>query len=156
MWVGNIKAALQVLGSSDSNMPLEQFPNHFDDATHHELDRAVDKAASNWPSGLLLSPLQYCALLTRIVKYSKGDLDPKYIDVDDAGALINTYGELQDMLSSAWEQRAYREIRNLGACPPSMSITYQHLVHRSASHSQSTETRPGTISRDTHNIYARS
>ena len=107
-------------------MPLEQLPDRFDDATHHELDRAVDDAASQTLFGPLISPLEYRALLTYIVLHSKGDLDPKYNVLPAAGALINTYGELHDMLSSAWEQRSYRKIRNLGARPPpkSIMITY--------------------------------
>ena len=98
------------------NMPLETLPDRFDDATHQELDRAVNEAASDALSGPLISPIQYYYLLNHIVGHSKDDLDPKYLMIKEAKSLIVNCEELQDMLSSAWERRSYREIRNLGGC----------------------------------------
>jgi len=124
--VDDIKAALQpVIWYNNNNMPLDSLPDRFDAVTHDELDRAVDKAASKALSGSLVLPIHYFALLHYIVKHSKGDLDPKYMVLEEAEALIDTYGEVQDMLVSAWERRSYREIRNLGAC---LTIRTRYLL----------------------------
>jgi len=108
-------------------MPLESLPDRFDATTHDERDRAVDKAGSKTLSGSLILPIQYIVLLNYIAWHSKGDLDPKCIALEEAEALIDTYGELKDMLASAWQRRSYREIRNLGAClelVPRLGSTY--------------------------------
>ena len=97
--------------------PLKTLPDRFDAATHHELDRAVDQAVeddlgdvSDLGSGLW----QYRTLLHGIIENSNGDLDTKYVSLQHAKKLINTHGELREMLHSAWKHKSYREIRNLG------------------------------------------
>lgn len=102
-------------------MSLETVPDFFDDTAHQELDRMVNKAAE---SDALVMPNLGFLLLYHIVVHSNGDLDPKYLDNKQARLLINRYGALQDMLSSAWARKSYREIRNLGPCPPSPSNIY--------------------------------
>ena len=109
-------------------MPLETLPDRFDDATHQELDRAVNKAASDALSGPLILPIQYYYLFNLIVGHSKDDLDPKYLLNSEAKSLIDNCEELQGMLSSAWERRSYREIRNLGGCLPFILIIHLSAI----------------------------
>ena len=101
--------------------PLKTLPDRFDAATHHELDRAVDRAVgddlgdvSDLGSGLGPYRTLLRTLLHGIVENSNGDLDTKYLGLQHAKHVINTHGELREMLDSAWKNKAYREIRNLG------------------------------------------
>ena len=98
--------------------PLKTLPDRFDVSTHHELDRAVYIEAVEGVLGdvsdLSTNPIYYGALLNAIVENSNGDLDTKYLNMRQANKLVNTYGELRDMLDSAWTNKSYREIRNLG------------------------------------------
>ena len=117
--VGDIKTALQAIWCQCNlnNMPLESLPDRLDDATHDELDKAVEQAVEDdlADGSDLGSSLQYVALLNAIVAHSKG-MDRKYLDMKEAKKLIKTHGELGAMLDSAWKRKSYREIRNLGAC----------------------------------------
>ena len=99
-------------------MPLESLPDHFDDATHDDLDKAVEQAVEDDLAGGsdLSSNLQYRILLNAIVARSKDSLDRKYLDMEEAKTLIKTHGELRAMLAAAWKRKSFREIRNLGVC----------------------------------------
>ena len=112
--------------------PLKTLPDRFDAATHHELDRAVDQAVEEdlGSASVLSSNLQYYALLYAIIGRSNGDLDSKYLDLKQAKKLINTHGELREMLDSAWKNKSYREIRNLGTCLWSLSNISWRIVHK--------------------------
>jgi len=106
-------------------MPLETVPDLFDDATHHELDRAVEKDVEDdlGDESDLSSDWQYVAVLNAIVAYGK-DMDKKYLVMKEAKNLIKTTEELRPMLASAWRRKSYREIRNLGWCLPFVPIIY--------------------------------
>ena len=106
-------------------MPLESLPDRFGDATHEELDKAVNKAAlagwSNLPNPFVVPSFEQ-NLISYIVRHSKGELDPRYRLLEENETLIEAHQELRDMLVSAWERRSYREIRNLGTYPFPLSI----------------------------------
>jgi len=99
-------------------MPLESVPDLFDDATHNELDRAVEKAIEDDLADVsdLCANWQYVTVINAIIEYSNGTLDKKHTGLEPPKNLIKTHEELRAMLSSAWRRKSYREIRNLGAC----------------------------------------
>ena len=104
-------------------MPLESLPDRFGEATHDELDKAVNKAAQAWnnlPNPFIL-PFEH-TLLSYIVRHSKGYLDPKYRLLEENETLIEANAELRDMLVSAWESKSYCKVRNLGAYTFPLSI----------------------------------
>jgi len=110
-------------------MPLETVPDLFDDATHNELDRAVEKAVKvhlGDVSDLSIS-LQYVAVLNAIVARGK-DMDRKYLDMEEARNLINSKEELGPILASAWRRKSFREIRNLGSCLRFVPVIYSLTV----------------------------
>ena len=116
-------------------MPLESVPDLFDDVTHNELDRAVEKAVEDDLGDVsdLSSNLQCRILLNAIVARGK-DMERKYLDMEEAKHLIKTKEELPPMLVSAWRRKSFREIRNLGAClrfmPVIYSLTSCYLIHQ--------------------------
>ncbi|KAI9464849.1 hypothetical protein HD554DRAFT_2315779 [Boletus coccyginus] len=96
-------------------MPLETVPDLFDDATHSELDRVVEKyvevdlgnvsdLSANW---------QYANVLNAIVTHGKDSMDSKFLVMNEVNNLVRTQEELRLMLASAWRRKSYREIRNL-------------------------------------------
>ena len=99
-----------------SASPLKTLPDRFDAATHRELDSVVQKSVNNDLGDVsdVNSGLQHSVLLIAIIENSNGDLDPTYLSFPRAKKLINTHGELREMLDSAWKNKSYREIRNLG------------------------------------------
>ena len=97
-------------------MPLETLPDCLDDATHNELDKAVNETVEeDITDADDLSPREGAWLLSAIIEHCD-DLDNKYAGLGQAKKLIKTHGELRVMLASAWKHKSYREIRNLGAC----------------------------------------
>ena len=134
-WRLGIKAALQAIWWVEQlfAMPLETVPDLFDDTTHNELDRAVEKAVEDDLADVsdLTSNLQYFAVLYAIVARGK-DMNTKYLDMIEAKNLITTHEELRAMLASAWRRKSFREIRNLGAClrfvPVIYSSTSRYLI----------------------------
>ena len=128
-------------------MPLESLPDPFEDVTHQELDRAVNEAASRGLSGPLISPIQYYYLFNHIVGYlPKDDLDTKYLLGREAETLIDNCGELRDMLSSAWERKSYREIRNLGVRLLSISIIHLSSIMVDYAATTNSDALPGSHS----------
>ena len=100
-----------------NNMPLDNLPDLFDDATHNDLDRAVETAVEDDLGDVsdLSSNLQYRILLNAIIAQCE-EMNKKYLILGEAKNLISTQEELRTMLASAWKRKSYRKIRNLGAC----------------------------------------
>ena len=97
-------------------MPLETLPDRLDDATHDELDKAVNETIEeDITDADDLSPRDSAQLLSAIIEHCD-DLDSKYGLLGQTKKLIKTHGELRVMLASAWKHKSYRKIRNLGAC----------------------------------------
>lgn len=94
-----------------TTVPLESFPELFDDETHERLDKAVNEA-DDFDS--LSGDWRHRVLLTTMVALGE-DMDRKYINGQEEKMAVNTHGGLRDVLSFAWERKTYREIRNLGA-----------------------------------------
>ncbi|KAG9311556.1 hypothetical protein JVU11DRAFT_7761 [Chiua virens] len=94
-------------------MTLESLPDRFDPTIHQELDRAVNDEVSDVIDDIEYLSLSDCFyLLNTIIRHSEGDLNSSYIGGGaDAKRLMKT--ELKSMLVSAWQQKSYREIRNL-------------------------------------------
>jgi hypothetical protein len=93
-------------------MSLEVVSDDLDDAIHVELDQAVLQTLED----VTYNPL---FVLTTIVSNSAGRLDPKYLVVQDAKALLQEHPDLATMLARAWEGKEFKEIRNLSALPSS-------------------------------------
>jgi len=106
-------------------MPLETIPDPFDDTTHNELDRAVEKTVEDDLADVsdLCANWQYVIVLYAVVARGK-DMNTKYLDMGEAKNLIMTHEELRAMLASAWRRKSYREIRNLGACLRFVLVIY--------------------------------
>ena len=108
-------------------MPLEILPDHFDDATHNELDKAVNETVEEDIAETEdLSALHRSHLLSTIIEHCD-DLDSKYGLPGQAKKLIKTHGELRAMLASAWKHKSYRDIRSLGQSRVS-TISIHHLL----------------------------
>ncbi|KAF8547526.1 hypothetical protein OG21DRAFT_907106 [Imleria badia] len=129
--VGDIKAARQV-ASRSNNMPLETLPDCLSEATHQELDKAVEKTVEDDLGDVseLSSNLQYGALLNAIIEHSNGHLDTKYLGNHEAKKLFNTHGELRDMLRAAWKHKSYREIRNIGVSMTRCNLNHIYITSR--------------------------
>ena len=110
-------------------MPLETVPDLLDDATHNELDRAVEKAVEDGLGDVseLSSNFQCRILLNAIIEHSK-DMDRKYLGMEEARNLINAKEELRPILASAWRRKSFREIRNLGSCLRFVPVIYSLTV----------------------------
>jgi hypothetical protein len=87
---------------------LKSVPNTLSDDAHATMDKAVLKAIKR-------PPPEDCYLLTVIVIYSDGLLDPKYINTKNAMVLLEDNQQFVEMLEVAWGRRQFRDIRNLGA-----------------------------------------
>lgn len=88
---------------------LETVANRLNDDTHLDMDKAVLRAMAGDTSSLLL--------LNTIVTVSNGLLDPKYMNILAARALLNDHPELEEKLSTALKtsSKSFAEIRNLSA-----------------------------------------
>ena len=97
-------------------MPLQSVPDPFDDATHRQLDAALDEDTVG--AEHFIRHTNHAAFLALTVSHSNHVLD--HLSLREARAFVTTYGSLQDMLSDAWKRKSYREIRSLGTCrlPP--------------------------------------
>jgi hypothetical protein len=152
--VGDIKAARQV-ASRSNNMPLETLPDYLSEATHQELDKAVEKTIEDNLGDVseLSSNLQYGALLNAIIEHSNGHLDTKYLILHQATKLFNTHGELRDILRAAWKHKSYREIRNIGVSMTRCNLNHIYYINESRllDHSASNSQNSGTTSTYTPN-----
>ena len=84
---------------------LERVPDDLDNATHARLDvRVLD----------IVDGFNPTFLLTTIVDESDGMLDPTYFAPSKAKVLLREHPQLEVELKKAWDQRSFRDIRNLG------------------------------------------
>ena len=90
-------------------MTLEVVPNFLTDATHALMDAEVVRATPDSPWGSMLAAW----LLVTIVSTSEGLLNPKYGQPQNASALLNDQPELVEKLRLAWNDKTFKEIRNL-------------------------------------------
>jgi len=106
-------------------MPLEAIPDLFDDATHDELDRAVEKTVEDDLADVsdLCANWQYVMVLNTVVARGK-DMNTKYLAMGEAKNLINAKEELRPILASAWKRKSFREIRNLCSCLRFVPVIY--------------------------------
>jgi hypothetical protein len=88
---------------------LERVADDIDGAAHARMDElvlaiiAIEEISS--------PPLTY--LLMLIVQNSEGKLDSIYSNISQAKALLEEHPTLKDALKEAWNQRSFKEIRNL-------------------------------------------
>ncbi|KAI5984772.1 hypothetical protein EDC04DRAFT_2615605 [Pisolithus marmoratus] len=95
-------------------MTLSSIPTSLDDATHEALDQQVNEFVLPFigaePTGRCLD---YVFLLTVVVGFSSGTLDPLYTSPLTVPSLIERQPGLESMLHTAWSNKTYRDIRNL-------------------------------------------
>ena len=103
--------------------PLETVHNDLDDATHARLDTLVLKTCKEPVESVLAAAF----LLPTIVWNSEGRLDPKYSQAANARALIEENLELVDMLRDAWNDKSFKQIRNLSAITTFFLLTWDGL-----------------------------
>lgn len=72
-------------------------------------------------------PLAWGALLSSIVKFSNGRLDPQYRDHSTAIDLLHDSPSLLDVLKEAWRKKSYRKIVKMGESP--LSSTFFSAAH---------------------------
>ena len=94
-------------GSATVETLLKSVPNTLSSEAHATLDLKVVNAIKKQPP-------EEAFLLWMIVSHSDGLLDPKYIDMSNAIALLEEEQQLTEMLNTAWGKRQFRDIRNLG------------------------------------------
>ncbi|KAI9566675.1 hypothetical protein HD554DRAFT_2174092 [Boletus coccyginus] len=96
-------------------MPLETVPDLFDDATHNELDRVVEKYVEDDLGDVsdLSANWQHTNVLNAIVMHGKDSMDSKFLVMHEVNKLVKTNKEIRAMLASAWKRKSFREIRNL-------------------------------------------
>src|SRR5271154_5440014 len=87
--------------------PLDLVSDNLDADAHARMDQAVLEYFQD-------EPLANTTLLATIVSTSEG-LNPEYEKTQNAKALLKEHPKLADMLRVAWDQKTFREIRNLGA-----------------------------------------
>jgi hypothetical protein len=90
-------------------MILEVAVNALPDATHARMDEEVIRHTHDLPWGSALAMM----LLATIVSTSKGLLHPKYGENQNANALVDDQPELVEKLRLAWNDKTFKEIRNL-------------------------------------------
>jgi hypothetical protein len=121
---------------------LELEPNEEDDATHARLDQEVLETIENDRSPM--------TLLATIVSTSER-LDQKYGKNQNAKALLREHPGLVDKLEGAWQDKSFKEIRNLSTS----SLSYRYWTvpntsteilryHRPAESSKGTGSRNET------------
>ncbi|KIM58791.1 hypothetical protein SCLCIDRAFT_27790 [Scleroderma citrinum Foug A] len=71
--------------------------------------------------------LAWGALLSSIVKFSNGRLDPQYRDHSTAIDLLHDSPSLLDVLKEAWRKKSYRKIVKMGESP--LSSTFFSAAH---------------------------
>ena len=92
---------------------METVPG-LDDAAHVRIDDAVFKFFEDEPIHETLRTLStLLATIVEILENSEGRLDPKYMRITHAKALLGNCPELVDKLKVAWKDGTFREIRNL-------------------------------------------
>ena len=87
-------------------MILDVAVNVLPDATHALMDAEVIEVTQESPGSSVL-------LLATIVSTSEGLLNPKYGQPQNARALLNDQPELVEKLRLAWNDKTFKEIRNL-------------------------------------------
>ncbi|KAM6495088.1 hypothetical protein JOM56_009711 [Amanita muscaria] len=97
---------------------LETVPSDLDDATHARLDTIVLELCDE----PVESSSAVTCLLNAIVQKSEGRLDQKYGRIANAKALIKEHPELVDKLKEAWNDRSFKQIRNLKILRTSQSF----------------------------------
>jgi hypothetical protein len=90
------------------DMSLEIVPNILDDATHALMDNLVVEHFED-------EPLVNSNLLAIIVWTSEGQLNPDYKDSRNTKTLLRDHPPLSDLLKKAWDNKEFKEIRNLSA-----------------------------------------
>ena|ERR1700728_495568 len=125
---------------------LEHVPNVLDDATHARLDKTVveffeDEPKPLWP------------LLSIIVSYSRGLLDPSYRDYKNANALLQDFPALKELLNKAWRDQKFKDIRNLSTTVTRITCFYPDCIliailqHPKAAHELPQEQVRGVFNR---------
>ena len=89
-----------------SEATLERVADDLDDATHIRLDKLVLDAIDDDDYSSIL-------LLTTIAQNSEGKLDSRYSNAYQAKPLLQEHPVLKDVLKKAWEQKSFKDIRNL-------------------------------------------
>jgi hypothetical protein len=92
--------------------PLETVIDGLSDAVHRRQDEKVLKIVTKITSDPFPSPI---ILLTTIVQFSEGLLDPNYKEFSEASGLIEAHPQLAQHLEAAWQAKSFRNIRNLSA-----------------------------------------
>jgi hypothetical protein len=87
-------------------MILDVAVNVLPDATHALMDAEVIEVTQESPGSSVL-------LLATIVSTSEGLLNPKYGQPQNARVLLNDQPELVEKLRLAWNDKTFKEIRNL-------------------------------------------
>ena len=90
---------------------LETVTNDLDDTIHDHLDTLVLKACGSDP---IETRRDFVLLLEKIISKSQGKLDQKY-EGKVARALIEDHPELKRKLKEAWNNKSFKDIRNLRA-----------------------------------------
>ena len=80
-----------------------------DDATHSRMD---DEILQGFPAPPTTAAIA-ATLLSTIVSFSDGRLEPKYKDIREAKALLAKHPALKELLQEAWTSKTFRVIRNL-------------------------------------------
>jgi hypothetical protein len=96
------------------DMSLETVPNILDDATHTLMDNLVVEHFEDEPL-VQLSSVVISTLLAIIVSTSEGQLNPDYKDSRNTKPLLRDHPPMSDLLKKAWDNKKFKEIRNLSA-----------------------------------------
>ena len=89
---------------------MERVPDHIDDATHIRLDKLVLEILDDETYSAVVPPV---LLLTTIVQTWEERLDPRYGNMSQANALLREHPALINELQKAWDQKSFKDIRNL-------------------------------------------
>jgi hypothetical protein len=96
------------------DMPLETVLNDLDGATHTRQDKNVLETFEEEPHTISLAAF----LLATIISTSEGILDSRYEKTQNAKALLRTRPELLEKVREAWNEKTFKEIRNLSTIKP--------------------------------------
>ena len=95
------------------DMTLKTLPNRLSDATHAEMDARVHDTCIGSGVDAVDSYLSAGFLLTKIVGHYSDHLDSRFSNIDNALVLLREQPDLMDLLKMAWEQKSFKDVRNL-------------------------------------------